>query len=64
MGPSGRLKTGFQVQSVLTGPGPVRGKRKTNRNGMKREDLQMIMRLAWRFIKRNGYTKSEALKRA
>ena len=24
----------------------------------------MIMRLAWRFIKRNGYTKSEALKRA
>lgn len=29
---------------------------------MKREDLRIIMNLAWRFVKRNGYTMSEALR--
>ena len=29
---------------------------------MKRENLSKIMSLAWQFVKRNGYTMSEALK--
>lgn len=31
---------------------------------MKREDLSKIMSLAWQFVKRNGYSMSEALKTA
>lgn len=29
---------------------------------MKRETLKAVMRLAWQFVKRNGFTMSEALK--
>lgn len=31
---------------------------------MKKTDLRAIMRLAWQFVKRNGFTLSEALKQA
>ena len=29
---------------------------------MKKETLKSVMKLAWQFVKRNGYTMSEALK--